>query len=225
MKSLFLLAVLCLPVGQLQHKDNNIRQADPVITWVQTTMSYESGTVSIRGQNLDMVTGVKVAGHAVQVVRNTGSEILIRPFYMNPGFATLELLRSGPSVKGTIEFAPSLRAAWFGDALRIVVNPVEPAQIWLSWSPRSVVTYVDGVYYPWMLDMTAPKAAGMADVSSYSGEPVVIMAPLPSQVGTLELRRIIHLQAFCMVGEDHFACHTNMVRVAPIVIREAKLAQ
>ena len=232
MNSLFLLVALCLPVGQLQNKGNNVAQYDPVITSVQTRMSYEPGPVSITGQHFDMVTGVKIDGHAVRIVSQTRSQIVIWPENMLPGFATLELLRPGSSVKGTIEFAPSLRAARLGTTLRVMVNPGEPGLIWLNWSPRTLVAQVPGVYYPQMIDLMARGAGLISQASSYEGEAVVITAPLPAYIALYGdgLRMPshhlgVHVQAFCMLGGDSFLCHTNMVTVVPPSFREGSLEQ
>jgi hypothetical protein len=223
MISLFLFSAICLAPQVLHERGTSILRYDPVITSVETAMSYEPGLVSIRGEHFDFVNRVMIDGHDVPIARISGNEIWIKPDRMYPGFAPLELRDPRTSIKGAIEFAPSLYAAWYGDALRIRVNPLEPGLIWVNWSPRTLVTNLPGIYYPQMLDMSVPKAGMLGQASSMAGEAVVFTAPIPAQIGLLDLRRIINLQAVCMLGEEQFLCHTNIVTVAPHGIYEGKL--
>jgi hypothetical protein len=223
MKSLLLIpaAVLGLSFGDLDSKANNVGRYDPVITWVETAMSYEPGMVTIRGRNLELVSRVEIAGHAVPMVSSSGSQIVIRPGIMPPGFTTLELVRpSGARVSREIEFAPSLRATRSQDLLTgddtfcLVLNPGEPGVFWVEWSHRASGTplNVPGVYNPLLLDLTTPRSGAMCSEMSTTGLPVAMVERIPS-VLLGGLFDTLYLQAFCLLGDGTEQCLTNMVTV------------
>jgi hypothetical protein len=187
-------AAIAMSFQQLQTK-GTVQQTQPVITGVQTTMAYEPGAVNISGRNFDMVTQVKIDGQAVPILDKSGNQLVIRRDLANPGFASLELVGPRFTVPGTIEFAPSLRGARTANNLHVVVNPVEPGSIWIDWSFRTLQTpsNLPGVYYPLMLDLTAPQSGRLCSEVSLTGEPVVVDMPIPMSGGmfdNLELRRI-----------------------------------
>jgi hypothetical protein len=222
------IAALSLSFGDLDLKGNNVQQSQTVITSIGSTMSYEPGHVSILGRGFDLVSQVKIDGQAVQVVRKTGNEIVIQPGIMDPGFYRLDLLRPGMRVTGTIEFAPTLRAARFGDMLRLVVNPGESGQVFVDWSYRCLETpaIVPGVSYMQMLDLTTPRCGPLSWSVSRDGEALVITAPVPHVIAGLELfdmhpQRGLNLQAFCIYDGD--MCFTNMATVPPYNLREGSL--
>jgi hypothetical protein len=231
MKSLILLAVAVLASSfvQLDTKSNNVQQNQPVITWVGTTMSFEPGVVGIRGQNFDLVTRVEINGVAVNVVRSTPTEIMIQPGSMDPGFAALALVRpGGERVKAAIEFTPSLRAQRFEGGLQAVVNPGEHGQIWLEWSLRPLATplQLPGTYFPQLLDLTFPYSGTLCSEVSVAGEPVVVTAPFPPEGGMLdyvELRHAFYMQAWCLLGNEGYQCHTNMAIIPPVNIRPHRM--
>lgn len=218
------IAALSLSFGDLELKGNNVQQSQTVITSIGSTMSYEPGLVSILGRGFDLVSQVRIDGQAVTVVRKSGTEIVIQPGVMDPGFYRLELVRPGTVVKGWMEFAPTLRAARFDDSLRLLVNPGESGQIFVNWSFACLDTpaVVPGAYYMQMLDLNAPRCGPLSWVLSRTGEPVVIIAPLPptiAGIGLIDMHRGIHLQAFCIYDGD--MCFTNMATVPPFNLREA----
>ena len=218
------LATLGLSFQDLDHKGNNTLQSQTVITSIGSTMSYEPGQVSILGRGFDLVSQVRIDGQAVLVIRKTGTEIVIQPGVKDPGFYRLELVRPGTIVKGWMEFAPTLRAARFGEPLQLLVNPGESGQIFINWSFGCLETpaIVPGAYYMQMLDLDTPRSGPLTWTLSWTGEPVVIMAPLPPTIaglGFLDLHRGINLQAFCIYDGD--MCFTNMATVPPTNIREA----
>jgi|SRR5688572_16038092 len=232
MKSVVLFAVAALGMSfvQLDKKSGYIKQNEPVITSVETTMSYEPGLVTIRGQNFDMVSRVEIDGAPIEVVRSSPNEIVIRKDIVDPGFATLGLARpSGSSVKGTIEFTPSLRAARLGNGLQTTVNPGQHGYIWVNWSLRLLDDpfQVPGTHYPLLLDLSnASRSGSLWSGFSPDGLPVVVTAPFPTEGGLLELvelRQALHLQAWCLLGDGNDQSHTNMATVDHGNILQRKL--
>lgn len=218
------IAALSLSFGDLELKGNNVQQSQTVITSIGSTMSYEPGHVTILGRGFDLVSQVRIDGQAVLVICNTGTEIVIQPGVMDPGFYRVELVRPGTIVRGWMEFAPTLRAARFDEGLRLLVNPGERGEIYVNWSfgCLDVPAIVPGAYYMQMLDLDTPRSGALSWTHSWTGEPLVIMAPLPptiAGIGLLDLHRGIHLQAFCLYDGD--MCFTNMATVPPTNIREA----
>lgn len=233
MKSVILLAVAALGLSfvQLDTKNNNVNQFQPVITSVGSTMSFEPGLVEIRGKNLDLVARVEINGAAVQVVSRDSNLIRIRPELMDPGFFPLALvLPGGSKVRETVEFTPTLQAVRYLDGMRVRINPGEHGLAWLNWSLRPLDNpfEVPGTYYPLMIDLSTPRCGTICSEISVAGEPLIVTAPFPAEGGMLqfvELRHALYLQAWCLLGDEGYQCNTNMAILAPTNVRQHKLGE
>lgn len=204
-------------------KDKNVKQDLPVINWVETTMSYEPGLVTIRGRHFDFVTEVKIDGKAVPIVRHGQTEMDVQPGPMAPGFTTVEVIRRpGVSASAPIEFAPSLVGTRNRDLIRLVVNPGESGFIFVNWSYRRLATpmTIAGTYYPQFLDLSIPNSGTLAMTSSVAGEPVVVVAKVPPLVqAPVHVTSVgpVSFQAYSLLGHDMQPCHSNPVTL-PIIV-------
>jgi hypothetical protein len=182
-------------------------------------MAYEPGPVEIRGTGLGLVTGLRLNGHALDILSNSGRRIVFEPPNQAPGFGLLELVRPHDSLTEPIEFMPSLQARWSGDQFQVRLNPGYPGWVVLSYSLRRnlLMHNVPDAYYGEWLDFSTPHSGVLTALVLSDGNPLELpwmrMPRGLMEHGGLGTTRPIYLQAFCML--EHELCFTNMVSVQP----------
>jgi hypothetical protein len=232
MNHLTLISVAALSLsaaGQSLGEHPRVGQAETIVTGVEVAPAFEPGFVSIYGEQLGLVQQVMIDGQAMRMVRKSGREIVIDPGNMNPGFAALELVQPGRTIKTAIEFTPSLSATRNGNLVRISMNPGQAGDMWVMWSYRCLATpaAVPGVYYHNMLDLSVESSGLLFVDHSLWGEPMEAVVAIPPAVrgGIFQLLKNgwvaggVDFQAYCalqqsyLYGGEQYLCFSNMVEV------------
>jgi len=180
----------------------------PTISSIPSRQAFDPGRLVVFGSNMGLVTGVRLDGEPVPIIRITPTRLVAGPLEPRaPGFDTVELIYPRGRTVGTLELTPSLSASRRGRRVTTVLNNGDVGSYVVSYSyTRLAMPESDpGIYYARWLPLGSPVlTAGVFDESHTA----TMLTQLPVQSGLIGAP--LNLQALCTVGIDGFESYTNL---------------
>jgi len=186
------------------------------VTHVDASMAFAPGRVSILGENLQLVTAVRLGDTKVPVVSNDGQKMVIQLGPQDPGFDQLQLYVGDRPFGAPIEFLPSLKGHWRNpNRVTLSLHPGASGTYLLMYSFRRLpkANEYPGIYYCEWLDMNLFRS-GSLFAGYVEGDEVLTFPEMRIPLWRIGYPNgILHVQALCASRES--TCYSNVLSLAP----------